>query len=138
VLVILRKSPLSVMRVLGPGLTCFSDFLDGQVLTLEDKVIINDVEDSTDSGKALIANPYVDHGWSGGPLFGKQATDDGDELAFLIGVVSATVKVSVRDSMFDSTIHSGGYRMALLMQHARCLWGVTPDELTNCKTAKAS
>jgi len=59
-------------------------------------------------------------------------------FAFMIGVVSATIKVSVGDSTIEATIHSGGYRMAPLMQHARCLWGTTKDELANCNTTNAS
>jgi len=99
-----------------------ASFQDGKALVLEDTVKILKYYDTPNEGKTLVSDPYPDHGWSGGPLYGLRGND-----AYLIGVVSAVLHVSVHETIFQNALHSGGARLSHLVQVARCKWFVMKD-----------
>jgi V8-like Glu-specific endopeptidase len=93
-------------------------FRGGSVPATEDNIKIEKVDSSGVDGKLLTSQPYVEQGWSGGPLFGW----DGDN-PFVVGVVSAMVGASFYDNIFaDFTYHAAGVRMAQLIQFGLIQW----------------
>lgn len=68
--------------------------------------------------KQLMSVPYVEHGWSGGPLFGWE-----NGRPQVVGVVSAKVGSGTYDSIFqDWTAHAAGVRLAMMIEFALWLW----------------
>lgn len=95
-------------------------FLNGDVPTTEDEVKVEAVQDGDNDGKIIMSQPYVEQGWSGGPLW--SFGDDG--VPRVAAVVSAIVGVSTRsDILAQVTYHAGGTRMARFIQYGRSQWG---------------
>jgi hypothetical protein len=120
-------------------------FMDGVSPTMQDDITINEVDAKVDGGMLLSSAPYVEHGWSGGPLFGWDGYDP-----FIAGVVTAMVgfanstdppdvgtaegapqQRSFFEYMFaDTTLHAGGERMAALATFGLITYNVTEVDLS--------
>ena len=95
------------------------NFRNGAVPATEENIKIRKIQNSGgESGKLMATSPYVEQGWSGGPLFGWE----GDE-PFVAGVVSANVGTSAFDHIFaEFTFHAGGVRLAEMVQYGLSQW----------------
>jgi V8-like Glu-specific endopeptidase len=95
------------------------NFRGGQVPATEEGIRMTRVENSGGlGGKIMASSPYVEQGWSGGPVFGW----DGDR-PFVAGVVTANVGSSAFDHIFaDFTFHAGGVRLAEMVQFGLTQW----------------
>ncbi|KAK1834623.1 hypothetical protein QBC39DRAFT_19564 [Podospora conica] len=106
---------------------------DGKVLQLEYDIELGDVVDAPDGATTFVAEPFLDKGWSGGPLFGMY--EDEEDKIYAIAVASVRQYVSVTHVLLTDSRFSGGYRLSVLLQHARCEWGVTREERECCDGA---
>ncbi|KAK3370608.1 trypsin-like cysteine/serine peptidase domain-containing protein [Podospora didyma] len=96
-------------------------FRDGNVPTTDSAPVkIEKVNNDGTDGKVLMSAPYVEQGWSGGPLFGYVGDPDEEEYGpWIVGVVSASVSMSFYEHIFaDYTFHAAGVRMGQLIE-----WG---------------
>lgn len=103
---------------------------DGKVLQLEYDIELGDVVDAPDGATIFVTEPFLDKGWSGGPMFGM--LEESEDKIYAIAVASVRQFVSFTDVLLTDSRFSGGYRLFLLVQHARCEWGVTPEERECC------
>jgi V8-like Glu-specific endopeptidase len=95
-------------------------FMNGGVAASQDGIVIDTVADTGDDGKILSSTPYVEQGWSGGPLFGWTGDDP-----YIIGVVSAVLGNSFYDGIFaTATFHAAGVRLAELVQFGLTQWHI--------------
>ena len=97
------------------------NFRGGQVPVTEEGVRMVKVESSGgEGGKVMASAPYVEAGWSGGPVFAWEG-----EEPFVAGVVTATVGTSAYDHIFaEFTFHAGGVRLAEMVQFGLTQWKV--------------
>jgi hypothetical protein len=97
------------------------NFKSGNSPVLESGIKIHTVEENAgESGEAklLLSEPYVEMGWSGGPLVGQ----DGDDF-YIVGAAAAVADESVYGHIFAaSSLHVGGIRIGELVEYARKEW----------------